>query len=389
MTQPADTLSSRASRPFRRFGVGPRTLLAGWVAGCLMFVSGQAIAQTLPPGVSNAPSLAPAQIKQVQEFAQANLAKLKGTSISERETARDELVGALDAAGISLSFRLAMSNALVPELLRLAPAPDDHTAVNSLRVAQSIGTPQAADVLKSGLEDKRPAVRIASARGLRESIRHAATAAQTPINQAKIEDLIEKLARALSTEASAPTAKSLVLALDAARAGAPTGPMAAVHGKGLELMADALASRAKAARGQKDPAVLAEWTDTLVTGLDALRRTYIDPQRISIAAQPGMKKAAGNLCGQSIAYLRARVSAGPVGSAPDSALLKTIANAAEAVLLLIEGGDRPQKLAGAFSASAESGNAKSLVDAADEWIGTGGRLTKPPFTLSAKDFSGN
>lgn len=330
-------------------------------------------AQTLPPEVVTASSISPEQARRIQEMVSAQMARLRGSEAGAREAARDALIAPLDVQGITLAFRLEFAKAAAPELERLAGSADDHTSFNALRVAGKLGTPRGVDILRGALGDKRAAVRAGAARSLREAVRAAVTAAQTPINQSKLEDAVESLAAALGAETDPIVAKALVTALDAPRAGAPNGAAGALHARAMERLSASLSARLMSAGGSS-----AAWADATVAGVDAVRRTFLDPQRSSFAAQATLKKQSATLCGHAIVMVRDVIKDAKPDS-PESVPLRSIANAAEITLLLIEGADRPQRLASAV----ESGDAAAIAAAADDWLK---RLERPPFGLDGKQF---
>lgn len=370
-------------RPQSRVTVLVRALSIG---GALLLAS-PLVAQSLPPEVTSAPTLAGDAAKRIAEFASAQLARLKGTDHQEREAARDDLLAPLDGAGVSLAFRLEYSKALAAELGRIAQSTDDHAAVNALRVSGRLGTPQGVDTLRNALKDARPPVRLASARTLREAVRATLSMAQSPVSLSKLQDATDDLAKALSTEADPLVAKTMVLAIDATRAGSPTGEQGKLAGRAVERLSAAMADRAAFARKSVAPSDAAPWTDAIVTALDAVRRTFIDPQRSDETRRPELRKNAAMLAGQSVAYLKHRLAAHGANASPDAPSMKVMANAASVVLLLINGGEEKQVLPGAFNASLDSGDPTEFNKAADTWLAPGGRLSKPPFSLEASAFT--
>lgn len=362
----------------------------GWVVAMVLAsvcpaVSPRVMGQAMPVEAVTAPSLSPEQVQKLRAFTEARLARLRSTDATERETARDELLAPLDSQGVTIAFRLEYSKLIAPDLGRLASDRDDHGAFNALRLAGKLGTTQGFEIVRAALGDERPAVRIGAARAAREALKWIAGAPQSPVQPARLGELVDRLASSLASESHPVTARSLVLALDAPRAGSPSSPSAELHALALEKMADALSARIASVRAAGPGTDASPWTEAVVAGVDALRRTFIDPQRAGVTSRAGLRKASAGLCGQAIALLRARASHG-LGGSPDSASLRTVANASEAVLLLIESAERAQKLGSAFTSAVESGDASGFIGAADEWIGPSGRLGKPPFSLDVSRF---
>ncbi len=345
-------------------------------------------ADALPTDIVSAPSLTSDQKRRVQDFAATAAAQLKAADWSQQEKARDEVLAALDAQGVSVSFRLELSSALAGELGAIASGKDDHASFNAVRIAGKLGTAPGVDVVRGALGDARPAVRIGAARAARELMKAIARASVSPIQASKLEDLLDQIAKVLKSEKQATVAKNLVLALDAPRAFPQGGPLGGLLAGSLEKMSEALAARIASIRATGAQADAAEWTDALVAGVDALRRTFIDPNRAGEAKQPGLRAQAATLCGQALSLVKARAgSEKGLAGAADGAGLKTTTIASEVVLLLIEGASRSQQLDSAFAKAVDGGDAGELRKGVDDWIGAGGRLSKPPFGLDAKQFN--
>jgi hypothetical protein len=371
-----------ANRSAVRFPLRAGALvLAAWlgVSAC----SAGAFAQSLPSEAVTASQLSEQQKEQINAFASATLGKLKGANPADREAARDALIEPLEASGVTLAFRLALATpALTKELGAIAASPDDHMAFNALRVAGKLGTPQGVDIVRNGLADKRPAVRAGAARTMRETIRSAVTAAQSPINKSKLENAVDSLAAALEKESDPIVAKGLVLALDAPRAGA-TAAFGELHARAMEKMAEALAGRLKSVSAGADGA---GWSDAALSGVDAVKGTFIDVSRAQFAGAAGLKKQAATLCGQAMGWVRARVAGGAKSDAADAKQLVGIASVAESTLILMDGRNIPQTLGAAVTTSLEAGSPSAVNAATDEWFG---RLGAAPVSLDAKQFRKN
>lgn len=380
-----DHLTLQRARMSRRPAPASRWLarLGGPLAGvCLaLAASGTVLGQALPPELFAATSISGDQKQRIEAFAQAQLTKLKGDDKAAREAARDELIKPLDAQGVALAFRLAYGTALASELGRLASNPDDHVAFNALRVAGRLGTPAGIDVMREALADKRASVRAGAARSMREAIRSAVTAAQSPVNKSKLEGAVDALASALKTEADPIVARALIQALDAARAGTVEA-FGDLHARAMEKLGESLAARLKTAPATGDEA--GAWSEAAVAGVDSVRRTFLDPQRSKFAGAAGLKKQAATACGQALSWVRARLAAGAKSGAADDAALRSLTNAAETTLILIDGGSIKQLLAEALAASLEGGTAQAFNAASDEWMA---RLKAAPFSLDPKMFT--
>lgn len=351
------------------------------LAACLfMGASGMTFGQALPPDIVGAQAISADQKARIEAFTAANLAKLKGEDKGEREKARDALIDPLNAQGVALAFRLAYGQALSSELGRLVTNADDHVAFNALRVASRLGTPQGIDIIRGGLTDQRASVRAGAARSMREAIRAVVTAAQSPVNKSKLETGVDALAAALNAEQDPIVARGLILALDAPRAGTPDA-FGDLHARAMEKLGESLAARLKAAPVNGEG--VAAWSEAAVSGVDSVRRTFLDPQRARFAGQAGLKKQAAILSGQALSYVSARLGAGAKSDAPDAGSLRSVTNALETTLILIDGGAIKQTLGDALSTSLESGDSKAFNASAQMWFE---RLVAPPFGLDQKSF---
>jgi hypothetical protein len=371
-----------ANRSVLRFPLRAGALvLAAWLGVSACSVG--AFAQSLPPEVVTASQLTEQQKEQISAFASATLGKLKGTDPAAREDAREALIGPLEAPGVTVAFRIALATpALTKELGTIAASSDDHTAFNALRVAGKLGTPAGVDIVVKGLADKRPAVRAGAGRTMRETIRSVVTAAQSPINKSKLENAVDSLAAALATESDPIVAKGLVLALDAPRTGAPAA-FGELHARAMEKMAEALAGRLKSVPAGAEGA---GWSDAALSGVDAVKGTFIDVSRASFTSAAGLKKQAATLCGQAMGWVRARVAGGAKADGADAKQLVGIASVAESTLILMDGRNIPQTLGAAVTTSLEAGSPSAINAATDEWFG---RLGQAPFSLDAKQFRKN
>lgn len=366
----------------RRLGVIRSSRCGGLVlAACMALgAASMAFGQALPADIIGAQAIGADQKARIEAFTAANLAKLKGEDKKAREDAREELIKPLDAQGVALAFRLAYGQALSGELGKLVANADDHVAFNALRVASRLGTPQGIDIIRGGLSDQRASVRAGAARSMREAIRSVVTAAQSPVNKSKLETGVDALATALNAEKDPIVARGLIQALDAPRAGSPEA-FGDLHARAMEKLGEALAARLKAAPVSGEGS--AAWSEAAVSGVDSVRRTFLDPQRAKFAGQAGLKKQAAILSGQALSYVSARLGAGAKSDAPDAGSLRSVTNALETTLILIDGGAIKQTLGDALSTSLESGDAKAFTSAAQMWFE---RLVAPPFGLDPKSF---
>jgi phage tail protein X len=116
----------------------------------------------LPENLPAAPMLNDNQVKVIADFAAAHAAKLTSGDHDEVARARGALVAPLQAASVSVRFRLAYSQALGDALRAAIQGKDEVQAVNALRLAGELATPSAIVLITPSLTDQRPAVRFAA-----------------------------------------------------------------------------------------------------------------------------------------------------------------------------------------------------------------------------------
>lgn len=351
-----------------------RALATSAVLALFMALGGNALGQASGPG---------SQPTDIKAFVEKELEALKGSNPVECEKARDALLERLAGPDVPVAARFEYAKLLLPELKTLAASTDDHTAVNALRIAGKLQTSGALEPISKALADQRPQVRVGAARAAKDTLRTFAIATKpTPLPAKDAESLVDKLADGLAVEKDPVAAMSMVVALDAARAGSAGGAAGALHARAMEKLGDAIAARVKLVRAQKlsdDDA--SAWNGVVASAIEAIRRTIIDTNRGALNDKPELRKAAARANGQAVAYCRDRIAA----STKNAGALKPLVGAADQVLNLLAG-TKSETLSAALK-TAEAGDAAAFGAAADKWIGASGALCKPPFSLDAKDFA--
>lgn len=348
-----------------------------------MLLVHDARAQSIDCQLVARPQLTPADEARVREVAGALLTGVASADPAASEKARNDLLRPLRCADVSRSFRLNFGAATSAELMRLAVSPNDHVAINALRIAGEIATTASTDVLRRGLEDPRAGVRCMAAIGFRDTLRSVA-GGTAGIVASNVEPMLDHLARQIESDPDVLVVENLILALDATRNDS------AVHLQAMRRLASALARRAKALRTVED-SDHARWQIVLVRGIDAVTIPMTDTGgRVDDA----YRVQAALLAGQAVAYVRHRLErdgiAGLDLAGTESDSIKTLVNTSERVLLLAEAarsGTTPrQTLLPRFEDALRTGEVQGFITEVDRWTGDSGILVKPPYNAKAADF---
>lgn len=144
--------------------------------GLLLALSapGWAQADRLPCAIAAADSLSPSQQRSLRTFAREHAEAMSQGEGAEIDEARRSLLSPFDQCeGVTIGFRLAYGRELARDLRSLRDGPEAHRAVAALLIAGRIGTNEMIDVVRGGLDDARPGVRLAAAAAARTLVRSA------------------------------------------------------------------------------------------------------------------------------------------------------------------------------------------------------------------------
>lgn len=211
-----------------------------WAAAAVALVhaaSALGAVERMPDEVRSAATLSAEQKQQVQRFVSEQMGRLRDGDGLAVEEARQSLVSAFQGSEPSIGFRLEFGRAAANDLKRLATSGDLQRAINAAVVAGAIGTSETIDAIGSGLGDKRAAVRVASATGLREVI---VTSAGSRVRKDQGSEAIRRAGGALAKESSPAAALSLVAALESARGSQFHGEAALAVGSAMGGLAAGL-----------------------------------------------------------------------------------------------------------------------------------------------------
>lgn len=369
-----------------------RVLRAVWVVAGLSLASAAWAAPILDCTLAGKQTLDISDTSTIRTSAQEHLPALSGDDVLAAEEARNALLQPLRCKEVSVDFRLKFSQVVVPDLATMVGSPKDHVAMNAVRLAGEMATTSAVDeVLRPALSDKRPAVRLIAAAGLRQTLKIVTAPGAGSIRREGLDSVIDMLGRQLAVETDVNVVEHLVLALDAIPAG---GVNAALNTSAMEKLSSAMATQVKALRGRSDDSQRLRWVSALIRATDAVARPMTDVT--SAGVTPQFRAVAGVLAGHTLAYSRDRLNASASELTSDSgegALLRTLVNTSERVLLLADAGinRKPgisrQTLLPAFEQAMSDGDTAVFAGEADKWIGASGTLTKAPYNAKASDFA--
>ena len=322
---------------------------------------------------------------QVRSFAEGLISGLGSDDASKARAARDELLAPL-AKGVSVPFRLEMSNALQQPLIRMVASANDRVAFNAARVAGAVATSGMIDVVRAALGDARAAVRYGGAFASRQMLEEQA-AKRSPIDQAQARGLLRAVAETLRADADPAVVDGLVSATEAAAAD--------TRSEAMTLMCRSLAEQAltfgrKERGGDPDT-----WARAFRRGVRASQAALLDQLRTG-KPDEAFAKATAEMAGAMLAHVARRVEAARKGVRSESEVetLRDLVADAEGTLIFVNENLAPgaqkteQRLRAAFEAEMNGGEdaAGQVAAEAAAWIGAGGVLTKPPYGFEASRF---
>lgn len=368
---------------------GIRLLLSAGLAALWVVGAAAANAAALPDGLSQAASISAGEQAAIDAFVRDQAGPLADAAPSVREGARDALLRPLrpPKGEPSQAFRFAYSKALAPYLAPLVPNKDAGIAFGALRIAGAIASDTGFLALKQGLEDPRPAVRRMAAAGLGETLA-AVASGSAALTVQRVADALDLLQGALARETDILVADGIVIALT------EPPPGAAIRTNAMTALAKGLAPQIALRRALKsgaDEIVLGVYVRATTSLRDELIRQIPTPTGV---AAP-LAVASGIAGGQAIVFalqqlgdLKARP--GPPPLLEDTSL-DDLASVAEAVALLSEQARTRQRLESKVKADFDAAIRGGPADRAREdvlfWVGPGGVLTRPPYSVPTGDFT--
>jgi hypothetical protein len=342
-----------------------------------------AVAPTLP-ALAQPASPTPGQSSdaEVQAFAVAQIKRLASGDPAAIVAARAALIAPLQGANIPAQFRLAYSAALGNDLTRLSTDRNDLAAINALQVAAELSSGVSVQILLKAMDDSRPAVRYAAAKGLGTVLVALAEGrAAIPANQ--IDLLIHGFGLRLGADTDPQVVDAMIRSFNSPESDT------ALLARCLRTMCEGDATRIAAWR-QAGP--------TEATALVAFRAVHTAYQRFvdraaGVQGDQAFAKAAAAMSGQALAFSSRWVEATPPDrmSEDQRQLATDLVGASERVLIfaqtLLTGEQVREAVTPALTGLVQG--RRALADFQREvalWTGPSGRLTKAPYGLGADTF---
>ncbi len=339
----------------------------------------QAGRASIPEGlISKATELTRDEVRQVQTYISEHLPRLTAQSIDHRRVARRELRRPLTSRQVTVSFRLAYSSQLVPELRRLADHQDPGVATVALLLAGELATSPASQLAIDRLGSEDQTVRFAAAGSLGEALRVAAEGAPA-MNEQQLTNLVNRLGERLQREEN-PLVLDRVIRSIGAGATNQRREFANLRNAATRILGERLAERVRNAEAQRPDA---EMEQTMLRGAEtvfsSVNRGTLSPEAL---------RAAGQLSGQLIAYAARRVNAGRL-DAEEVQRLQQIVGTSENVIVFswsLLNPNAPRRQFGLRDAMGAEDRRDRFGTAADQLIGPQGVLVRPPFEFSPGQF---
>lgn len=373
--------ASVTARPARVRGFRGLSVILALGVVCLSALPAMAQAgrASIPEGLISKPSeLTPDEVRQVRTYVSEHLPRLTAENIDHRRAARRELRRPLTARGVTVSFRLAYSAQLVPELRRLADNQDRGVATVALLLAGELATSPASQLAIERLASEDEVVRYAAASSLGETLRVAADGAPA-MNEQQLTNLVNRLGERLASEEN-PLVLDRVIRSIGAGATNQRREFANLRNAATRVLGDRLAERVQNAEAERPNA---EMELSMLRGAETV---FASVNRGTLS--PEALRASGLLSGQLIAYAERRLNAGGLSS-EEVQRLQQIVGASENVVvfswsLLDPRAQRRQF--GLRDAMGADGRRDRFRTAADQVIGAQGVLVRPPFEFSTGQF---
>jgi hypothetical protein len=336
----------------------------------------------LPREVIVAESIGSGQMSQIERYVGEWLPRLGSEDPLDIKRSRDNLLMPLREHTISVAFRQAYSDRLVPGLRQHAQDERDLVIANALRVAGELATPASVQLLEQKLQDGQAPVRFAAVAGIARafaSVRDASPAIGTD----GIQQVTRRVGQQLRTESAPEIADACVRALATAMEIARPN-YESVRGTAFEAIAAGVSERAKALRGAPDdgPMLMV----LLRAGQVARDALSTNDPRLQLA-DAGVRQAA-ELNGHLLSYLVRRLQAGGFPHEdPESRELagKIVATAENGIVLSASRlrGTQPALNLAADFAKANADGDRDFFRKAVELLGA---LSRPPFNFPAGHF---
>jgi hypothetical protein len=351
-------------------------------AALLLPVSHVAAQMGLPREVIAAEAIGPGQAAEIGRYADEWAGRLGSDDPLEIKRVRDNLLLPLRERNVSVAFRQAYAERLLPELRNHVRDERDLVIFNALRIAGELATPGSIDVLRDQLRDARPSVRYAAVYGMDRIFATIASEQSPAMGSAAVEQLLNNLGRHLENEQESKVFDAGIRALATAMQ-IERQNYGHVRPLAFSTLARISSERTKNLDGGPGSA---EMLRVL------LRSGQIARDVLSVAnprqqlSEQGVREAA-ELSGHLLAYIVRRLQAGdfPHDEPEARSLAGQVVTVAETSIVLATRTPQAPNLMGDFSRATQESDRAFFSKAVDLL----GLLTRPPFGFPAGHFLGN
>jgi|GEM_PF-1688315 len=369
------------------------TLVPALTAIALAGLAAPARAQSLDSAIVSASSLSATQKDTLTAFVKEHMPGLASGEADRVKKARNALTQPLLENAVTVGFRSTLSELLVAEKLdALCKDKTELVAINALRLAGELTTPEARAMLLDGMADKRAAVRYASVFAAIRTFEQAAPASRFPaMNADGMTPLIEALSKAMTSEKEANIADAAARALLAASK-IEKAKYESIRPAALQALTAGLTSKLKAA--SKDDRLIIETAQRAAASLrdDLSARGAQMPE--------DQRKLAVGLAGDMLACISRLVQSGGMpqlareeskaeaDAKKESRKLysNAVTTAENIVLFALRASGQPtgtSTLGRSFEEASKDGDARFVVQFGDLASST---LAKPPFAFEPDRF---
>jgi len=330
----------------------------------------------ITPDVITATRLSTDQERIVRTYAAQHAQGLGSTDAEVRRRARARLLEPLSTPNTSVSFRLAYSGALVPELDRMTRAEHVEVRLNAIRVAGELATQDASDLVVRAIESDSVETRIMAAFALRRTFETIAS--QPPaMAEGRVRDLLGRAGRVVEREPDPLVFDAAVRAMTAA--GGIARPTLNLRSDAYRQLAERAGERVRTRRSMNDLVGVMRTGEAL---LGVLRTVDGLDRQAAIAA--------GGFAGDALAFVRDRLAASNTPNDEDFSGLVNLAEIAIPVVAFARTVADPGQSPDAFAHAAtlrENRDLTRFVESVErDILGAGGVLARPPFGFPADRF---
>lgn len=385
-----------------RTGRWKTRLGAGLVAGLLALAGTPAVyaQDALPATLISAPgAIDTAGRAQIKDFIAKHKDGLTSAEIPVFQRARAAILDPLNKDSVSVSFRSAYTDELLPVLQPLTGDSRDLVAVNSLRIAGELATTKATGLLEAATKSPKVVVRYEAVAGIGRTFDAISrTAPAIDVNTAR--GLVKTLGPMLRAETDPQVFDAIVRALMSA--GAIDKPeWGSIREDAMLQLAPAVSERfQKLGNKAAEEGLMKALIRAAAAGRDALVNQGVGGGK---ALGPDAAKAIGAMGGDAIAYVYRLIQAqafptiqgnDPQPVQEQKAAARTypadLVSVGFAAITLANdtllGQPLPNSTFGQQIQTARNEDDAKFLVAARDLLGPNGAMTKPPFGLAANRF---